>query len=142
MGASGTRRLPPPAAMALTLSLFLLFQDGSYLAEFLLEKGYEVSAPRPCRPPASSAAVLLCVFSTETLITSLNPGKNEPLGLWLCQLIVCLSAARAGGPRSQCFPALHASHILDKAASRGAESQTAVRVVHAVLGYLETSCSR
>uniref|UniRef100_A0A8D1E2D5 GDP-mannose 4,6 dehydratase n=1 Tax=Sus scrofa TaxID=9823 RepID=A0A8D1E2D5_PIG len=28
--------------MALTLSLFLLFQDGSYLAEFLLEKGYEV----------------------------------------------------------------------------------------------------
>lgn len=27
----------------LTLSLFLVFQDGSYLAEFLLEKGYEVS---------------------------------------------------------------------------------------------------
>lgn len=45
----------------LTLSLFLVFQDGSYLAEFLLEKGYEVSPwaggiPRPARPPASSAS--------------------------------------------------------------------------------------
>lgn len=30
------------AAAGLTLSL-LVFQDGSYLAEFLLEKGYEVS---------------------------------------------------------------------------------------------------
>lgn len=31
------------AAAGLTLSLLLVFQDGSYLAEFLLEKGYEVS---------------------------------------------------------------------------------------------------
>ena len=49
------------AAVGLTLSLFLVFQDGSYLAEFLLEKGYEVSLraggiPRPARPPASSAS--------------------------------------------------------------------------------------
>lgn len=49
------------AAVGLTLSLFLVFQDGSYLAEFLLEKGYEVSPraggiPRPAQPPASSAS--------------------------------------------------------------------------------------
>lgn len=45
-------------AVGLTLSLFLVFQDGSYLAEFLLEKGYEVSPgasgiPRTPQPPAS-----------------------------------------------------------------------------------------